>query len=251
MRSLLVLACAAALVLTAGRAQDVPVVAQRFTDLSGSIRPDELRALNEKLQRFEEETSNQIVVLMVPTSGEEEIEQYALRVAEANKLGKKGRDNGVLFLIAKGDRKVRIEVGYGLEGALPDATSNQIIRNIVIPRFREGAYYEGIDAGVDGIIAATKGEFQGDGASGKRKRKSLPVVFISIMIILMFFIGSIFRSRRHHVGPGSFWGGFGGGGFGGGTMGGFGGGGGGSFGGGGGFSGGGGSFGGGGSSGSW
>lgn len=221
------------------------MVAQRCTDLTETLRPEELRALNDKLRRFEEETSNQIVVLMVRTAGEESIEQYALRAAEANKLGRKGRDNGVLLLVAKDDRDMRIEVGYGLEGALPDAVCDQITRRIIVPSFREGNYYAGIDAGVEGIMAATRGEFKGDGKQGTSRKRSLPLFLVILIMIIAFFFNG-FRGRRRYIGSGGSWGGIGGGGFGGGGFSG-----GGGFGGGGGFSGGGGSFGGGGSSGSW
>jgi uncharacterized protein len=245
---LLLVLVAAALVIA--RAEEVPVVAQRCTDLTGSLRPDELRALNAKLERFEQQTSNQIVVLMVRTTGDEPLEDYSLRVAEANKLGRKGRDNGVLFLIAKDDHRMRIEVGYGLEGALPDAISNQIIRNVVTPRFRSDDFYGGIDSGVDSIFAATKGEFKGDGGKNAKRERSTPLMLIILFIVFSILLRGL-RGRRRYVGPGGTWGGLGGGGFGGGfgggSFGGFGGGGGG----GGGFSGGGGSFGGGGSSGSW
>lgn len=239
------LLCLLAAALAAAGTEPAPVVRERCTDLTGTLTPDQLRALNEKLLRFEQETSNQVVVLMVPTTGEEVIEDFTLRVAEANKLGRKGRDNGVLLLVAKDDRAMRIEVGYGLEGALPDAISNQIIRRVIAPSFRDGDYYAGLDAGVDGIIAATKGEFQGDGRGGNSGKRSVPLILVILIMIIASVIGSGFRRRRHYIGSGGYWGGFGGGGFGGGGFGG------GGFGGGGGFSGGGGGFGGGGSSGSW
>ncbi len=239
MKSLLLLILVAAALVIA-RTDEVPIVGQRCTDLTETLNPVELRSLNLKLERFEQQTSNQIVVLMVKTTGEEPIEEYTLRVAEANKLGRKGRDNGVLFVIAKDDHNMRIEVGYGLEGALPDAISNQIIRNIVAPRFRAGSYYDGINAGTDSIFAATKGEFTGDGpGAGSNKKRSNPLFVIIIMIVLSILLRGL-RGGRRYVGSGGVWGGLGGGSFGGG--GGFGGGG---------FSGGGGSFGGGGSSGSW
>ena len=194
------LLCLLALSFAAVLADEVPVVAQRCTDLSEALPPQALRALNAKLQRFEEETSNQIVVLMVRSTGDEPLENYSLRVAEANKLGRKGRDNGVLLLVAKDDRAMRIEVGYGLEGVLPDAISNQIIRNVIGPHFRRGEYYEGIDAGVDSIMAATKGEFQGDGPAGKKQQKSFPLLFVILIIVLAIFHTK--RDPRHLEGRG-------------------------------------------------
>ncbi len=110
-----------------------------------------------KLADWEARTSNQLVVLLVPTTQPEPIEAYSLRVAEKWKIGRKGQDNGALFLIAKNDRKMRIEVGYGLEGVLPDVTANRIIREDVAPAFREGRFAAGINAGVDRIIAVVGG----------------------------------------------------------------------------------------------
>ena len=175
-------------------------------------------------------------------------EDYSLKVCEKNKLGKKGRDNGVLFLIVKDERRMRIEVGYGLEGVLTDALSEQIIHRVVAPKFRVGDYNGGINAGVDAIMAATKGEFQGQPEASSRKQLS-PIAVLILFLLFGSFTRLLFRGvRRTTMGSGRYWsggpwfGGFGGGG------GGFGGGG---FGGGGGFSGGGGSFGGGGASGGW
>ena len=235
---------------------DVPDFHQRVIDQTNTLSPDEVRTLASSLEQFERETSNQVVVLMIPSLEGESIEDYTLRVAEKNKFGKKERNNGVLLLIAKKDRKLRIEVGYGLEGALTDALSSQIIRHEITPRFREGDYYSGVAAGIEAIMAATKGEYTGDGESrGKGGVLFLPLVFM--FIIVMFLMRIFFGTRRHYIGRGGyFWGGpwwWGGGpggggisrgGFGSGGFGGFGGGGGG-------FSGGGGSFGGGGASGSW
>jgi len=186
---------------------------------------------------------------MIPTLNDYPIEMYAYETATKNKIGTKENNNGVLFLIAKNDRKLRIEVGYGLEGALPDALCGSILRNDVRPYFKQGEYFEGIKAGINAIKAATVGEYK---APPKEKSKSKFKGFSSFIIIIIFIIISIIsRIGRGRKGGG---GGFiflpGAGGFGsrsGSSFGGFGSGGGGF----GGFSGGGGSFGGGGSSGSW
>jgi uncharacterized protein len=225
---------------------DVPIVHQRVNDKTGTLSSEEISAIETTLNNFEQQTSNQIVVLMIPNTGEDSFEDYSLRVAEQNKLGKKGRDNGVLLLIAKDDRKIRLEVGYGLEGVLPDAISDQIIRRVIAPRFREGDFFSGIQSGVEAIMQATKGEFKAEPES-KAAKKFVPIIFVLFIIFVSFISRIIGGGRRSYVGSsgtftrGGWWGGgFGGGGFGGG-----------SFGGGGGFSGGGGSFGGGGASGSW
>jgi uncharacterized protein len=229
----------------------IPAIRHRITDGSGSLSSDEMHSLEGMLAQFEQETSNQIVVLMIQSLEGMSLEDFAIRVCEKNKIGKKGKDNGVLLTIAKDDRKMRIDAGYGLEGALPDAICDQIIRKIIAPRFRQDDYYTGIKDGIEAIMLATKGEFKGESSRNSKKIYSLATI---ILIIVFMFLGGFFGGgRRRYVGSrgaySSFpwwWGGFGGGSGGGFSSGSFGGGGG--FGG---FSGGGGSFGGGGASGSW
>jgi uncharacterized protein len=236
--SLLLVACCIRL---EAQPVEVPEFHRRVIDRSGTLSTRETQELEAKLAQFEQETSNQVVVLVIPSLNGESIEDYSLRVAEKNKFGKKERNNGVLLLIAKDDRKLRIEVGYGLEGALPDALAGQIIRREITPYFRQGDYSGGIDAGVDAIIAATKGEYKGEGKSGPRGFPLVPLLFI--LPIVLFLLNLMRRGRRYYIGgsgyyAGSGWGGGGGFSSGGGDSGG-------------GFSGGGGSFGGGGASGSW
>jgi uncharacterized protein len=226
----------------------VPTLTRHMTDLTGTISAQEVETLDAKLRSFEDSTSNQIVVLMMSTIGSGSLEDFSLRVAEANRIGVKGRDNGALLFIAREDRSVRIEVGYGLEGALPDIVSGQIIRNELGPRFSNGKYFEGINAAIDAMMAATRGEYKAE----KKNRNDSPLGIIPLLIVLLVLftiIRNAFRRPRGlSGGRRSYWGGgpfLGGGGFGGGGFGG------GGFGGGGGFSGGGGSFGGGGASGRW
>ena len=116
----------------------IPSLAARVTDLTQTLSTAETAALETKLADWETRTSNQLVVLIVPTTQPEPIEAYSIRVVEAWKIGRKGNDNGVLFLIAKNDRKMRIEVGYGLEGVLPDVTPRRIIAEDVAPPFSDG-----------------------------------------------------------------------------------------------------------------
>jgi uncharacterized protein len=157
-----------------------------------------MSALETKLADWEARTSNQLVVLIVPTTQPEPIEAYSIRVAEAWKIGRKGQDNGALFIIAKNDRKMRIEVGYGLEGVLPDVTARRIIAENVAPAFREGKFAEGIGAGVDRIIAVVGGEAQSPApAAQKAKRTGLPFGFDTLLIILFIVVpvvGGILRS---------------------------------------------------------
>lgn len=138
--------------------QPVPALTARVTDLTATLSSEQRSQLETKLAAFEREKGVQIAVLLVPTTQPEAIEQYAIRVAEQWKLGRQGVDDGALLLIAKQDRKLRIEVGYGLEGALNDATAKRIVAETITPQFRERRFYEGIDAGVERIFAVVGGE---------------------------------------------------------------------------------------------
>jgi uncharacterized protein len=131
----------------------IPPLSAHVTDLTQTLAPAERQALEAKLVDWEARTGNQLAVLMVPTTQPEPIEAYSLRVAEKWQIGRKGKDNGVLFLVAKNDKKMRFEVGYGLEGTLTDVTARRIIAENVAPMFREGKFGAGIDAGVERVIA--------------------------------------------------------------------------------------------------
>jgi uncharacterized protein len=148
----------AALVGLAFAEQPVPPFAAFVTDLTGALNPLQREALERELLAFEQRKGSQIAVLIVPTTEPETIEQYALRVAEAWTLGRQGVDDGVLFLVAKDDRAMRIEVGYGLEGVIPDAVAKRIISEIVVPYFTRGDFYGGVDAGVSRLIRLVDGE---------------------------------------------------------------------------------------------
>ena len=159
---------------------------------------------------------------MIPSLGGESIEDYSLRVAEKNKFGKKGRDNGVLLVIAKEDHKLRIEVGYGLEGVLTDAACDQIIRHVIAPKFKQNDFAGGIEAGVNAIMLATKGEFKGEPEPTRNRGPNMRLVFFLFFIVFSLFSHLITRHRRVYVGRNGYrsawpwFGGFGGGGFGGG-----------------------------------
>lgn len=140
------------------RAADVPHLTRHVTDLTGTLTPQQVDALDAKLVALEQRKGAQLVVLMVPTTGDQDIESYSLAVAEANKIGRKGTDDGILLLVAKNDRKDRIEVGYGLEGAVPDAATARIRREFIESRFKQGDFYGGLDAGVDALIKLIDGE---------------------------------------------------------------------------------------------
>jgi uncharacterized protein len=136
----------------------VPPLAARVIDLTGTLTAEQKSALDARLAKVETDKGSQIAVLIVPTTRPETIEQYAIRVAERWKLGRKGVDDGVLLVVAKDDRAVRIEVGYGLEGAIPDALAWRVIDERIVPRFRAGDFYGGLTDGVDALAGLIRGE---------------------------------------------------------------------------------------------
>ena len=278
----LILLFIAALDVTA-QYQVIPPLEARVTDLTATLSGQEKNNLENQLKTFENEKGSQVVVLIVPTTDPETITSYGIRVAEAWKIGRGGVDDGVLLIVAKKDRKVRIEVGYGLEGAIPDAYAKRIIENIIIPNFRQSQFYNGIDEGVGAIMGLIDGEelpdvTQAPPSTIGLKNESVFMTLIILGVIVLSILKAFIKKGKYKwvaVSVASILAGlifgsiiFGGIGFalssfimfssssgrGGGRYygGGFyGGGGGSSFGGGGGFSGGGGSFGGGGASGGW
>jgi uncharacterized protein len=217
----------------------VPALTGRVNDYGAMISAPAKAEIEAKLQQFEAAESTQIVILTVPSLQGDPIEDFSIRVAEAWKIGHKGTDNGVLLIVSRDDHKVRIEVGYGLEGRLTDLLSGRIVSDEIVPDFKAKQFDAGFNKGVDAIIAAVHGEYKAKPrAKGDGSKPSMPLLFIIMLVI--YFISQIFRGHR---GGGPMIGGPGGGFFGPGGSGGNGGSGG--------FSGGGGGFGGGGASGDW
>lgn len=220
----------------------IPELKMWATDLTGTLDQSDLSTLNSRLKSYEDTTSNQIVVLMIPSLDGYPIEMLSEEIATRTKIGTDKNDNGILLLIAKNDRQLRIEVGYGLEGVVPDAIASSIIRNEITPEFKNDDYFAGIDNGITALIKAIGGEYKAD--SKKGIDLGVPFVIFIIIIIIFWIImsrggpfvpGGVYRTGTHSGGwtsSSSGWGGS-------------------SWSGGGGFSGGGGSFGGGGASGSW
>ncbi|MGJ4951751.1 TPM domain-containing protein [Bradyrhizobium sp. HKCCYLS20291] len=136
----------------------VPQLTGRVVDQTGTLSSSDIASLTQKLKDLETRKGSQVAVLIVPTTQPETIEQFSIRVAEAWKIGRKKIDDGALLVIAKTDRKLRIEVGYGLEGSLTDVTARRIIDEVITPKFRTGDFAGGIDAGVDRIIGVINGE---------------------------------------------------------------------------------------------
>jgi len=190
--------------LTAGAQQGlvaVPALSSPVTDLTGTLRPDQAAALEAKLRAFEQAKGSQVAVLVVPTTQPEAIEQYAIRVADAWRLGRKGVDDGAILIVARDDRKLRIEVGRGLEGALPDATANRIIDEVIVPQLRAGDYYGGISAGVDRMLRVIEGEPLPE-PKRSRPADQVPGLFNLLPILFIFALvgGSIFRRMFGRVG---------------------------------------------------
>ena len=136
----------------------VPPLTGRVADQTGTLSASDAAALTQRLKDLESRKGSQVAVLIVPTTQPETIEQFSIRVAEAWKIGRRKIDDGALLVVAKNDRKLRIEVGYGLEGAMPDVTARRIIDEIIVPRFKTGDFAGGISAGVDRIIRIIDGE---------------------------------------------------------------------------------------------
>jgi uncharacterized protein len=227
---------------------------QIVNDFTGTLTADQRQALENKLVAFDDSTSTQITVVIIPSLNGNDVADYTIKLGRAWGVGGKEFNNGIVLLISKGDHKLYIATGYGVEGALPDVTAKQIIDDIIVPNFKGDDYYRGIEEGTDAIIQAVKGEYKAPKNYGKKLPSGSRIGFI-ILIIILFIVfssrgggrGGSFMSRRGAMpfiignilggmGRGGGGGGWGGGGSsGGGGFGGFGGG----------------SFGGGGASGSW
>ena len=182
----------------------VPALKTRVTDLTQTLSPTERTALEDKLAAFETKKGSQIAVLIVPTTQPEDIAQYSIRVVEQWKIGREKTDDGVLVLVAKDDRKLRIEVGYGLEGAIPDLYAKRIISEVIGPKFKQGDFYGGLDAGVDKLIALVDGETlpapASEGSGGMNIGDMLPILLFGGLItglilrsIFGTFLGSAFN----------------------------------------------------------
>ena len=185
-----------ALLLVAASAwADVPVppLKGRVTDLTGTLKPEQAASLEQLLQSFEARKGSQIAVLILPTTAPESIEQYSLRVAEQWKIGRKKIDDGAILVVAKDDRALRIEVGYGLEGALNDATANRIIREVIAPRFREGDFYGGINAGIDRMIRVIDGEPLPAPAKAAPAADEGALQILPVLLVLALVAGAILR----------------------------------------------------------
>lgn len=168
----------------------VPALEGRVNDYAHLLSPATITELDNALRQFEQQDSTQIVVLTVPSLQGDSLDDFSIRVADKWKIGQKGRDNGAILLIAKKERKVRIEVGYGLEGRLTDLISGRIIRNIMVPRFRQGNFNQGVIDGVKAIMAVVRGEYK---AKDFRQpiRRGAPNNLIGLLAPLAIFLSFV------------------------------------------------------------
>jgi uncharacterized protein len=174
---------------------EIPPLKARVTDLSSTLNAQQRDALEQTLAEFEQRKGAQIAVLMVPTTQPETVEQYAVRVQESWKLGRKGVDDGVLLVVAKNDRRLHIEVGYGLEGILPDAIAKRIIDDDIVPRFKENDFYGGIRAGVDRVMRVVEGEkLPPPAARAHPKAEGLNATWIVPLFFVAIIGGTILRA---------------------------------------------------------
>jgi uncharacterized protein len=173
----------------------VPALTGRIVDLTNTLSRSDIASLDQTLRDFEQRKGSQIAVLIVPTTEPETIEQYSIRVADAWKIGRRKVDDGAILVVAKNDRKLRIEVGYGLEGTLTDAVSNRIINEVIVPKFRSGDFPGGISSGIERILRVVDGEPLPAPARRQDNSNLLEHIdpFNPLFILAMIVVGGMFR----------------------------------------------------------
>lgn len=164
-------------------------------DYTNTLKPEEVQALENKLVAYNDSTSNQIAVVIIKTIGNYSDEQVALGILRNWGVGNKDKNNGIVVLVVKDDKKIRIEVGYGLEGAVPDVTSKSIIDNDLTPNFKEGNYYRGLDEATNSIMKASAGEYKVSEANGSRKGIWFGIIFF--ILLIGFAIFASIKGRGH------------------------------------------------------
>ncbi len=196
LRNIIFLTVTLILSASGAMALDVPALKGRVNDYGNIISSSTERQLDAVLAELERTDSTQIAVLTVKSLEGDSIEDFAIRVAEKWKIGQTNKDNGAILLISKNDRKLRIEVGYGLEGSLTDLTSGRIIQNVIVPYFRTGNFDAGISNGVIAMIQAVKGEFKGDARPARYSRRRSAGAGIFPFLIVFFLISTLGRVKR-------------------------------------------------------
>ncbi|BFU92167.1 MAG: hypothetical protein NTAFB01_33540 [Nitrospira sp.] len=181
-------------------ALDVPPLTRQIVDLAHVLPSSTVESLTAKLAAHESQSSNQVAVLIVPSLEGESLEEFSHRVATTWKLGQKGTDNGALLLVAIKERKVRIEVGYGLEGVLTDARSAQIIRNEIVPRFRAGDIPGGVMEGVNAIVKTIEGTYQASEKAVPRQESDV-IGQVVVAVIVGLLVGLVLMNIHRFIGP--------------------------------------------------
>ena len=175
-------------------ALEVPTLKGHVNDYAGMLSASSRRQLETVLTTFEQQESTQIVLLTVPSLEGDALENFSIRVAETWKIGQSGSDNGAILLISKKDRKIRIEVGYGLEGSLTDLKAGRIIRNVIAPRFKMGQFDQGILEGISAMMGTVKGEYEATDTAKKSSGKGQGIPFM--VIALFFLLNGLGRANR-------------------------------------------------------
>lgn len=176
----------------------LPAQPRLVNDFANMLAPQEVELLERKLRTYEDTTSNQIAIVTVTTLDGWAIQEYATRLFEQWKIGKKGKDNGLLLLISKEDRKARIEVGYGLEGRVPDLIASRIISSVITPNFKNGEYYQGLDQATSQLIKACSGEYSADAKPLKSGKYSGLLIVFLIVLILFFNVFVRYRKLKNN-----------------------------------------------------
>ncbi len=174
---------------------DVPKLEGYVNDYAGMISTSAKSRIEERLRAFEQSDSTQIVIVTIPSLEGENLEEFGIKVAEAWKIGQKGKDNGAILIVSKQDRKIRIEVGYGLEGRLTDLMAGRIIDLVIKPRFKQGDFDGGFIAGVSSLIDVTRGEFKAEPRPVHQRQRGVPP-FLSVFLFFGIFtliLGSLSR----------------------------------------------------------
>ena len=177
-------------------ALEVPQLRGRVNDNAAMLSSQTRTALESMLEHFETTDSTQIVLLTIPSLEGEVLEDFSMQVVETWKIGQKGTDNGALLLIARDERKLRIEVGYGLEGKMPDLVSGRVISGEIVPRFKAGKFDEGIRAGIVAMVNAVRGEYTASASTGKNNQGSDPFGLIFLLFFAFSFIGRAFHQKQ-------------------------------------------------------
>ena len=190
---LILILAAAGWIHAAGEIVAVPALSGRIVDLTSTLTTDQVERLNAKLQTFERRGGSQIAVLLIPTTQSEPIEAFSIRVADVWKLGRRKIDDGAILVIVKNDRTARLEVGYGLEGVLNDATSKRIIDEVLLPHIKANDYFSGIDAGLDAVLKAIDGEALPVADTSPYPPMALREL-LPVALVIAVVLGSLLRS---------------------------------------------------------